>query len=268
MAGRIPVSFRHAALVACPLLAVGCAGHGDLSNHHYFHEAERPHAAEWGYAGDIGPEHWGDLSPDYALAKTGTSQSPIDIDVTAASDLPPIRFDYHPATIDLVYNGHTVEEKEDKHSSIEVGGVRYTLEQFHFHAPSEHTIGGRHADMEMHLVHKSGAGAVAVVAVMIRAGAENPAFAPVWGNLPTAENKSRQSSTTVDVGKLLPSNTSSYYRYAGSFTTPPCTEGVLWMVLHEPVELSASQIAAFRDVIHGNNRPVQALRGRTVEQSR
>jgi len=115
--------------------------------HHYFHKVAQAHAAEWSYEGSSGPEHWGVLSPDYVLAAKGKRQSPIDITDALSQELPEIELDYHPSQIDLVYNGHTVEEIEDKHSSINVDGKQLVLQQFHFHAPSEHTIDGKHAVM-------------------------------------------------------------------------------------------------------------------------
>lgn len=238
----------------------------DSAQHHYLHKVEQPHAAEWGYKGDTGPDHWGDLDPGYILAKTGKHQSPIDITSTVASNLPGIEFEYHPSKIDLVYNGHTVEEIEDKHSAIDVDGRHFVLQQFHFHAPSEHTVDGKHFDMEMHLVHKSNDGTIAVVGVLIEAGDDNPAFDAVWNYLPTAENRERVEETSVDAATLLPEDR-SYYRYTGSFTTPPCTEDVLWMVLKSPIQLSADQIAKFRAVISGNNRPTQPLNGREIAVS-
>lgn len=235
--------------------------------HHYFHREEQAPPAEWGYEGEIGPERWGDLSPDYALAKSGIEQSPIDLYDGASLDLPEIDFHYRPTRIDLVYNGHTVEQEDTGGCYIEVGGNRYTLAQFHFHSPSEHTVNGRHAEMELHLVHKDHGGNVAVVSVLIEEGSENPAFAPVWSNLPTDANRKRESAAVVDPGALLPADR-GYLRYMGSFTTPPCTEGVLWLVLRSPGELSAAQIAAFRAVLDGNNRPVQPLNGRAISVSR
>ncbi len=246
------------------LFSVGCAGPG--GDHPYFHKQEQPATAAWGYVGATGPSHWGDLSPDFVLAKTGRQQSPVDITGALAGDLPAITFAYTPARIRLVYNGHTIEEKQDETSAIEVGGTRYLLEQFHFHSPSEHLLDDAHTEMEMHLVHKSAGGDLAVVAVMIQPGAENPAFDPVWDNLPTAERAERESGATVDTAALLPLD-HGYYRYMGSFTTPPCTEDVLWMVLRTPVTLSRRQIEAFRAIIHGNNRPVQPLNGREIRVS-
>jgi carbonic anhydrase len=231
--------------------------------HRYFHKEEQPHAAEWGYKGKKGPDHWGDLSPDYVLAKTGRRQSPIDVQAVEPSSISAIEFGYGPSLIDLVYNGHTVEEVEDHHSSITVNGKRYVLQQFHFHSPSEHTVHGRHSAMEMHLVHKNDDGTIAVIGVLIEQGSDNPAFDQAWNYLPSDTNRERKESVTIDAATLLPID-QNYYRYTGSFTTPPCTENVLWMILKTPVELSEHQIATFQKIIDGNNRPVQPLNDRTV----
>ncbi len=234
--------------------------------HHYFHKKEQPYAAEWGYEGDIGPKHWGSLSPSYILAKQGKQQSPIDISKPIENDLPRVVFNYRPAKINLVYNGHTIEEEEGG-SHILIKGKLFELKQFHFHAPSEHTINDRHADMEMHLVHKAEDGVVAVIAVMIKQGAENRNFASIWENLPTPENSEVHIARTVDAADLIPGN-HAYYHYRGSFTTPPCAEGVVWLVMVEPIELSPGQINKFKSIINGNNRPVQLLNGRDVYLSK
>jgi carbonic anhydrase len=234
--------------------------------HHYFHAEEQPHQADWGYTGEGSPEHWGDLSPDYALARTGKEQSPIDISGAVAADLPGLEFAYHPSKIDLVYNGHTVKEVEDKASVVVVRDEQFVLQQFHFHSPSEHTVDGEHSAMEMHLVHQSEGGKIAVVAVLIEEGEDNPAFDSVWDFLPSAANRERKSATTIDAAVLLPESR-EYYRYVGSFTTPPCTEDISWMVMTTPVELSKEQIEKFRAIIDGNNRPVQPLNGRTISVS-
>jgi carbonic anhydrase len=237
-----------------------------LDDHHYLHVVEHPHVAQWGYGEDDGPRVWGELSPKYVLARTGQRQSPIDIARATPQQLPAIEFDYRSAPINLVYNGHTVQESEDGASRIEAAGKRWTLKQFHFHSPSEHTVDGEHFDMEMHLVHAASDGHLAVVGVLIREGAENPAFSPLWRYLPTEENRAVRPEVTIDAETLLPESR-GYYQYDGSFTTPPCTEGVRWMVLTTPVELSREQIQAFQAVIHGNNRPVQPLNDRDVSAS-
>ena len=233
-------------------------------DHHYLHKVEKPHAAQWGYKGDLGPKHWGDLSPNYVLAKSGHQQSPINISTSESKMMDDIDFLYRPSRIKIVYNGHTVEDVQDEKSSIVVDGEEFHLKQFHFHSPSEHTLNGKHTPMEMHLVHASDSGRIAVVAVMIKEGKkENKAFSSVWRHLPSEENKTREYRDLVDTVRMLPKKR-PYYRYTGSFTTPPCTEEVLWLVLAKPSKLSGRQISEFRGIIDGNNRPTQPLNGRIV----
>lgn len=255
------------AAVGCTIFNAGMVhAEDDEREHHYLHKQEQPHAAEWGYTGQTGPSFWGQLSPKYALAKTGRQQSPIDLHEAQSRDLPPLKLKYQPSKIHLIYNGHTIQENEDPGSCEIVAGKRYELQQFHFHSPSEHTVNGRHYPMEMHLVHKSADGQVAVVGVLLEMGKHNHAFDKLWEQLPDANNTQRDSEQTIDVSTLLPSR-HEYYSYMGSFTTPPCTEDVKWAVLKTPVPLSAAQIDRFRRVIHGNNRPVQPLNGRSVWES-
>ena len=145
-----------------------------------------------------------------------------------------------------------------------MGGVAYRLDQYHFHSPSEHTVDGKHFPMEMHLVHKSADGKLAVVGVFIAEGAHNRAFDPVWANLPAQKGvETHYPAVKVDVDALLPAARTSY-RYDGSLTTPPCSEGVSWIVMTTPIELSSEQVAAFTRLIKDNNRPVQKLNGRTI----
>jgi len=250
---------------AAALLVAACApGH---RRHPYFHKEEQPHAAAWGYEGAGAPARWGDLSPEFHLAKDGREQSPVDIRAAAPAPLPPLRFDYRPVPIRLVYNGHSVQENEDGGSYLGVDGERYKLEQFHFHSPSEHTVDGRSFAMELHFVHEGVDGEVAVVSVLIDEGAHNAAFDSMWRDLPDRADPRQRSRTRIEVADLLPVDR-RYYAYRGSFTTPPCTEGVRWFVMRQPVSLSAAQIATFREVIYGNNRPVQPLNGRAISTSR
>jgi carbonic anhydrase len=238
------------------------------TEHHYFHnkEEQKPHAAEWGYSGKIGPSHWGELAPEYAVAKNGKRQSPIDLRNTLKKALPRIDFNYRPSRIHLIYNGHTIQENEDPGGFATAGEKIFELRQFHFHAPSEHTIDGKHFPMEMHLVHKAADGTNGVVAVFITEGEHNRAFDPVWDYLPDAYRPKQDVDITIDASLLLPQD-ASYYSYYGSFTTPPCTEQVKWVILTQPVSLSSQQIMRYREVIHDNNRPVQPLHGRQVIRS-
>ncbi len=268
-------------LLAVPLLLGGCGAPDSpqqlerepasqitspdvMSNdHHYFHEVERSHSAEWSYEGQTGPDHWGDLTPQYVLAKNGRRQSPINIGDTQSTQLPPLSFDYHPAKIVLVYNGHTIKETEERGSLLHVGATTFELKQFHFHSPSEHTVNGEHFDMEVHLVHRSEAGQIAVVGVFIHQGQANLALDAIWNYLPTETNKQLEYESVFNAVSLLPASR-QYVAYDGSLTTPPCTEGVKWFVLTNPIELSKAQIEKFRRIISGNNRPVQKLYGRRV----
>ncbi len=227
--------------------------------------ADDAHDVHWGYEGEGGPEHWGDLEPEFAVCGTGVEQSPIDITNAADVDLANIGFDYGETAVNILNNGHTIQVNYDEGSHIEVDGKTYNLLQFHFHTPSEHEIDDQLAAGEMHLVHQSADGDYAVVGVLINEGAENSAFVPVWDNLPDHETEAMVTGASVNAADLLP-DTLTYNNYPGSFTTPPCTEGVNWMVLTNPVEMSADQIAAFSNIIGHNNRPAQPLGDRAIEE--
>lgn len=251
-------------MAAAALLSGACAA---PRGHHYFHESEQPHAAAWGYEGAIGPAHWGELSSSYHLASDGREQSPIDLVGAATADLPPLEFDYRPVSVRLVYNGHSVQEDEDGASRLVAGGAAYELKQFHFHSPSEHTVEGRLFDMEVHFVHRGAGGEVAVVSVLVESGDHNAAFDSMWRALPDRDHPDGRSDERIHVADLLPADR-RYFAYRGSFTTPPCTEGVRWFVMREPIRLSAAQIATFRRVIYRNNRPVQPMFDRSLSTSR
>ncbi|HLL40670.1 MAG TPA: carbonic anhydrase family protein [Rubrobacteraceae bacterium] len=217
--------------------------------------------AEWGYEGEIGPAYWGELSSDYATCATGTEQSPVDIPSSAPTDPANLRFDYQPTELNVVNDGHVFKTAYDSGSSLRVDGRDYKLEEFHFHNPSDHTIDGDAAPMGLHLVHKDDQGEVAVVDVSIVEGARNTALAPFFDNLPAAKGEMTLRGATIDAAEFLPYN-QSYWRYDGSLTTPPCTEGVKWFVMTTPVEVSAEQIAAHNAIYSGNARPTQPMNGR------
>ena len=216
----------------------------------------------WGYVGEAGPANWGDLSPDFALCSSGTKQSPIDIPAIATVNPAGITFNYQDSGVNILNNGHAIQVNYDQGSSIEANGKTYNLLQFHFHALSEHTLNGQPSDMEMHLVHQSDDGEYAVVGIMMNRGAENTALASVWSNLPAEESEpAAAEGVTIFAANLLPADR-AYYNYSGSFTTPPCTEGVNWFVMANPIELSDAQAAAFEQIFNNNYRPVQPLNER------
>lgn len=210
------------------------------------------------YEGEDGPEEWAELSDHYETCGRGQEQSPIDLANATMTDLANISFDYGETAVNIINNGHTIQVNVSSGSHIVINGETYNLAQFHFHAPGEHTVAGRSYPLEMHLVHRAANKALAVVGVFIAEGAENGAFAPVWEHLPAEETGLTATGATVNVAALLPAN-QLFYRYNGSLTTPPCSEGVLWSVMSTPIEMSAEQIAAFTDIIEGNNRPVQPI---------
>ena len=223
-------------------------------------ESSHPH---WAYDGEHGPEHWGHMSGEYAACAGGKSQSPVDIKGYEEKDLPDIAFGYKPSGINIVNNGHTIQVNYDKGSSIKVDGVEYRLAQFHFHDPSEHTVGGKSYAMELHFVHRNDKGDLAVVGVLFESGKENAAYGKVFANMPKKADEKKEIKDTVDAAALLP-EVKTYYRYAGSLTTPPCTEGVTWLLLKTPVQLSEAQIKSFKDIFSGNNRPVQPVNDRKI----
>ncbi|MBX3010818.1 MAG: carbonic anhydrase family protein [Caldilineaceae bacterium] len=227
--------------------------------------ASPAHTIHWSYAGEEGPDHWGELSADYTACADGSAQSPIDLTAATKADLPDIIFDYGESHLNILNNGHTVQVNYDAGSAILLDGVRYDLLQFHFHAASEHTIAGERYPLEFHLVHRNAEGGLAVVGVMAVAGAENPAFADILAHAPASEAAATVvEGVMVAAEQLLPAGR-LYYTYAGSLTTPPCSEGVKWHVLTTPIELSATQLEALTSILHDNFRPIQPLHDRALQ---
>lgn len=223
------------------------------------------HASAWTYAGATGPDAWGDLEPAYTTCKDGKSQSPVDLPVAVpAGTSAQIEVHYQRAPLKVVNNGHTIQVDVPAGSYIEIDGTRYDLLQLHFHHPSEHTVGGKPADMVAHLVHASDTRALAVVGVLMNRGDREPAILErIWEHLPAKDETWASAEVRIDPAELLPARR-AHYRYQGSLTTPPCTEGVLWTVLAEPITISPAHLDAFHALYPGNARPVQPLNRRAV----
>ena len=224
---------------------------------------EAPH---WGYGGEHGPKKWGDMEAGFSACKLGKEQSPIDIRNAKKSALPALDFKYTKSSAEVVNNGHTIQVNLVDGGVLNLDGVPYRLVQFHFHAPSEEKINGKAYPMEAHLVHQSTEEKLAVVAVMLTEGRANTALGPVFKNLPQTEGSKKTLGANLSAAELLPA-AHGYFRYIGSLTTPPCSEGVRWQVLKQPVEVSKAQIAAFRKLYNMNARPVQPLNDRKVEEN-
>lgn len=230
------------------------------SNQHHDHHS----APHWGYSGDIGPEHWGELCPEFALCSLGHAQSPIDLADAQPAALAPVAFRYGEVRLCVGNNGHSIQVECDESSFIELDGQRYALRQFHFHAPSEHTVAGRYYDMEAHLVHASAQGELAVVGVFMQRGRHHAGLAALWEHMPQHEGESYTAEEIVVHPEVLLPTSRRAYRYEGSLTTPPGTEGVHWIMLAEPIEISPAQLAAFCALYSGNNRPPQPRNDRPL----
>ena len=239
-------------------------------------EKADPHGAEthsgevhWAYDGDNGPQNWARLKPEFNVCGIGKRQSPIAIqsDSTLQGPAEPLMFNYTPSRGMVVNNGHTVQVDVEGENSITVRSSTYKLVQFHFHTPSEEMINSKRYAMVAHLVHKNDAGQLAVVAVLLEQGEPSAFIDKVWTYMPLDSNdKVRMPEGLLDLNELLPKD-QRYYQFMGSLTTPPCTEGVLWMVLKQPVTISAAQYRLFRQQFPLNARPVQPLNGRPVRDA-
>ena len=221
----------------------------------------------WAYEGEGRPENWAKLDPNNNACASGQRQSPIDIRDGIKVDLEPIQFDYRPSTFRINDNGHTVQVDVGD-SRLTLTGKTYELVQFHFHRPSEEKVNGRRFDMVAHLVHKADDGALAVLAVLLERGQENAFIQTLWNNMPLEKNAPVQPpSLIIDPLALLPTGR-DYYTYMGSLTTPPCSEGVLWLVMKQPVQVSAEQIAIFSRLYPNNARPIQPASNRLIKEGR
>lgn len=224
---------------------------------------DKPHAADWGYSGAGSAHKWGDLNAAYEACKSGLSQSPININQFMQDDLKPLALSYVPSPLQVSNTGHSVQVNITPGSSFVVDDKSYVLKQFHFHTPSEHYIDGAPYPMEVHFVHQAEDGALAVIGVMMKVGAHNPVIEGIWQNVPAAGETKTVGSVVLSASDLLPED-KSYYSYDGSLTTPPCSEGVKWHVLKDPIEISEKQLTAFQAVFPVNARPVQAVGERVI----
>lgn len=226
----------------------------------------------WGYRPPIGPDRWAQLSPRNAQCAAGREQSPIHVVNPRPADLPPLEISYGIVPLRVLNKGYTIEAyiqpTPGSRPTLTIQGVTYELERFHFHTRSEHKVNGKDWPIEMHLVHQGPGGRVAVIGVMIEAGAPNAEMTKLWQKIPRQTCRTAQV-THFDLAALLP-NSHASYRYAGSLTTPACGQGVAWNVLAEPITITDTEIRAFQSLyprslfVDGNRRPVQALNGRVV----
>lgn len=225
-------------------------------------------APHWSYKGKEGPSDWSKLDSAYAVCSIGHTQSPINIKDAKTSDLPVLKFDYNAVPLNVIDNGHTIQVNYAPGSTLTVGDKTYALKQFHFHHPSEEHVNGHGYDMVAHLVHADDNGHLAVVAVFLRKGEANAFIGSVWKSIPTEKGKAADvSGVTLNAKDLLPAD-HGYYTFAGSLTTPPCSEGVTWFVMKDPVPLSSGQVTAFAKLYPKNARPIQPTNGREILETK
>jgi carbonic anhydrase len=248
--------------VAVTLLLSGCAGKKKV-------EAPKKvvkHVKHWGYEADNGPIHWGDMKKEYFMCKEGKNQSPINITGYRHIEKKHIEFHYLISGQEVTYNGHAVQVNYTKGSSVKIDGHKYELKQFHFHTPSENIIDGKSFPLEAHFVHVDEAGNIVVLALMFKEGAESAELNKILASLPKKVGETNKLERPVNALSLMPMDV-DYYRFNGSLTTPPCSEGVVWAVFKKQVTASKAQIEALSKVVgHPNNRPVQPINARLITQ--
>lgn len=236
-------------------------------------QAPSAHEVHWSYEGEEGPDHWANLSPEFAMCGSGVEQSPIDLTgavpiedagIERRLGVEVLTLEQRARVMDIVDNGHTIQITNDVPMALDMGGIHYELVQFHFHAPSEHTIDGEHSPLEVHMVHKSADAELAVIGVLVEEGEHDSLWDPIIGGLPHGPGETRHlEGLELDMSQLRPLPR-RYFRYEGSLTTPPCSEGVQWIVMAEKRQISPEQMATMVSHLHDNNRPVQPLGNRRI----
>lgn len=233
------------------------------------HVDEHPADVHWSYSGNTGPQAWGQLKPEFNTCAIGKRQSPINIEdsYTLQGPAEPLHFSYQPSSGTVVNNGHTVQVNVEGNNTLTVRGSVYQLLQFDFHTPSEEQVNNRSYAMGAHLVHKNAEGQLAVVAVLLDPGEANTLIDKVWTYMPLdVGDEVRLPPGLLNLNELLPKD-QRYYQFLGSLTTPPCTEGVLWMVIKQPTQISAAQLRLFQQLYPSNARPVQPVNGRPIRNA-
>ncbi len=227
-----------------------------------------PPPPQWSYGGNNGPERWGVLGKEYANCSLGKRQSPIDIRRTVKADLAPIKFAYKPVPLAIIDTGRSIVVDTPEAGNLLLDGENYELVRIEFHKPSEEKINGKSYDMSAQLTHQFASGKLAILVVLMEAGKEQALIRSLWTHLPLEQNKPvNRPEVKIDPTQLLPAKR-NYLTYLGSLTTPPCTEGVLWLILKTPLQVSKEQLSSFGTVYKNNVRPVQPVNNRVIKESR
>lgn len=225
---------------------------------------EHPEIAKtWSYSGETGPEFWSSVNNDYATCQSGQIQSPVDLKWHKPLKGSALAVTYHPSKSFVSDNGHAIQVAFDSAGQVKFNGKTYDLVQAHFHSPSEHTLSGQHFPLEVHFVNKDADGKLLVLAAFYKEGKANPVLEKIWSAIPNPPAPASTTDLTVNTRQMLPPM-KTYYEYKGSLTTPPCTEGVQWIVFNTPMNVSADQLETLHHFHNANARPTQLLNGRRV----
>ena len=219
-------------------------------------------SGHWSYEGNTGPKYWGNLDKKFIMCKIGKNQSPVDLNRFVKGKLENLTISYNGKAEEVINNGHTIKVKTEGKNFVIIDGIKFYLKQFHFHTPSENKINGVQYPMEAHFVHLDKNGNIAVLAVMFKEGNYNKTMQKIIKSMPKHPHNENELSY-FNPKELLPVS-KKYYRFNGSLTTPPCSEGVRWIVFKTPVEVSKTQIEEMHKVMGKNNRPVQPLNARFI----
>ena len=261
LAAGLSMVFLVGAQYACQADAPGQANAEEQMDAEHAQDAEGGEV-HWSYEGDTGPDRWGALDPSFAVCDSGVQQSPIDLAGAIPAGGGGLELQWRPTDGEVVDNGHTIQVNMDAGSTITLEGRRFSLLQFHFHLPSEHTVEGGSYPMEVHFVHQAEEGDLAVIGVFMNAGDAHPAIQAIWDAIPGVDDAPAPLAA-IDPNAFLPEGR-GYFRYAGSLTTPPCSEVVSWVVMSEAIAVSQGQVDAFAALYPMNARPVQPLNRRFI----
>ena len=251
-----------AAIGASALVLAGCS-EAETDAPSTSTEAAATSEVHWGYEGDGSPEHWGDLSAEFEACGTGQEQSPINLSDATPEDLADVEFAYAASAGEVLNNGHTLQYTPSNTQKVTLDGEELELAQLHMHTPAEHEVDGKQLPGEIHFVHKNAAGEITVLGVLLEEGAPNELVQYLLDNAPETVDASHLSQEEVNIADALPAS-HEYITYAGSLTTPPCSENVRWIVMTQPVTASAEQLQAFESLIGKNARLVQNQNGREL----
>jgi carbonic anhydrase len=219
---------------------------------------------DWSYSGAEGPEHWGKLNPAFSACDSGLNQSPVNIEKALVASLKPLKSVQIHAAKDIVNNGNTVLVNFKPGNTLQIDNTPFLLQKLSFHTPSEHKIQNKAYPLEAQFLYADSEGNQSIIAVMFTNGKANAALASLWAKMPNEVGAPVALTKPVLPTELMPKNP-SYFRFSGSLTTPPCSEGVRWIIMKTPMTASTPQIVKLeRALRYPNNRPLQALNGRLI----